>query len=70
MWVNEEKIKKRELSLMFKNEGGGEGGRRFSRDREESMGPIRGEAKGGLVAVSESVSCSTAIDKIVTNGVP
>lgn len=45
-------------------------GRRFSRDREESMGPIRGEAKGGLVAVSESVSCSTAIDKIVTNGVP
>lgn len=49
--------------------GRGEGGRRFSRDREESMGPIRGEAKGGLVAVSESVSCSTAIDKIVTNGV-
>lgn len=25
MWVNEEKIKKRELSLMFKNEGGGGG---------------------------------------------
>lgn len=50
--------------------GRGEAGRRFSRDREESMGPIRGEAKGGLVAVSESVSCSTAIDKIVTNGVP
>lgn len=24
MWVNEEKIKKRELSLMFENEGGGD----------------------------------------------
>lgn len=27
----------------------------------------KGEAKGGLLG---SVSCSTAIDKIVTNGVP